>query len=113
MPDNQDQRTAAVVVTYNRQALLQQCLDALLGQSHPLDAILIVDNCSTDGTYEALLSRDLIAPVEEPEGTPSQSVKTVPLASCPGRNVEVRYVRMPENTGGAGGRSRPVSTGSG
>lgn len=109
MPDNQDQRTAAVVVTYNRQALLEQCLDALLGQSHPLDAILIVDNHSTDGTYEALLSRDLIAPVEDAEGTPSQSVRAVPLPSCPGRNVEVRYVRMPENTGGAGGFHEGIS----
>jgi GT2 family glycosyltransferase len=103
MPDNRDEKTAAVVVTYNRQALLGQCLDALLGQSHPLDAIVIIDNCSTDGTYEALLSRDLIAPIAQPRDAPSDSVKVIPLATCPGRNVEMRYARMPENTGGAGG----------
>jgi rhamnopyranosyl-N-acetylglucosaminyl-diphospho-decaprenol beta-1,3/1,4-galactofuranosyltransferase len=103
MPDNKDEKTVAVVVTYNRQALLGQCLDALLGQSYRLDAILIIDNCSTDGTYEALLGRDLIAAVENTEAAPSESIKTVPLAACPGHDIEIRYVRMPENTGGAGG----------
>lgn len=103
MPESRDERIGAVVVTYNRQALLSQCLDALLGQSYPLDAILIVDNCSTDGTYESLLSSDLIAPVDNPAGTPSESVRAVPVAASSGRDVEVRYVRMPENTGGAGG----------
>ncbi|MHC4517340.1 MAG: glycosyltransferase family 2 protein [Planctomycetota bacterium] len=103
MPDSRDERIGAVVVTYNRQALLGQCLDALLGQSYPLDAILIIDNCSTDGTYESLLSSNLIAAAEDPGGTPSESVRAVPVAAGSGRDVEIRYVRMPENTGGAGG----------
>jgi len=40
----------AVVVTYNRKDLLRECLCALANQTHSLDAILVVDNCSTDGT---------------------------------------------------------------
>jgi GT2 family glycosyltransferase len=40
----------AVVVTYNRKALLKQCLDGLQKQTRPLDRILIVDNNSSDGT---------------------------------------------------------------
>ena len=44
-----EQRTAAVVVTYNRRDLLEQCLQALLGQTAPC-TVLLVDNASTDGT---------------------------------------------------------------
>ncbi len=42
-------RTAAVVVTYNRLALLQKCIEKLHGQTQPCD-ILVVDNASDDGT---------------------------------------------------------------
>src|ERR687886_555758 len=45
---------AAVVVTYNRKALLLECLAALARQTHPLERILVVDNASTDGTPAAL-----------------------------------------------------------
>ena len=48
--DNNKEKIAAVVVTYNRKELLFQCLDALLKQTYPLDAIYIIDNASTDGT---------------------------------------------------------------
>ena len=41
---------AAVVVTYERKALLRQCLAALQAQTRPVDEILVVDNASTDGT---------------------------------------------------------------
>jgi len=40
----------AVVVTYNRRTLLQECLAGLAGQSRRPDWILVVDNASTDGT---------------------------------------------------------------
>ena len=55
------EKVIAVVVTYNRQALLSECITALRKQSRPLDAILIVNNGSTDGT-EAWLKQqpDLI-----------------------------------------------------
>lgn len=43
--------TAAVVVTYNRRAMLEKCIQALLAQTASCD-ILIVDNASTDGTGE-------------------------------------------------------------
>lgn len=41
---------AAVVVTYNRLADLQKCIDSLRKQSHSLTAIIVYDNGSTDGT---------------------------------------------------------------
>jgi len=43
-------RVCAVVVTYNRPALLRACLLVLQGQTRPVDTVLVVDNASTDGT---------------------------------------------------------------
>lgn len=45
---------AAVVVTFNRITLLQKCIKALHNQSRKLDAIIVVNNNSTDGTKEWL-----------------------------------------------------------
>ena len=45
---------AAVVVTYNRKELLCQNIEMLLCQIRAFDRIFIIDNCSTDGTYECL-----------------------------------------------------------
>lgn len=47
--------TVAVVVTYNRKELLRQNIECLLGQTSPCD-ICIIDNASTDGTYELVKS---------------------------------------------------------
>lgn len=55
------EKVIAVVVTHNRQALLSECITALRNQSRPLDAILIVNNGSTDGTENWLKQQpDLI-----------------------------------------------------
>ncbi|MGN6324973.1 glycosyltransferase [Pseudolysinimonas sp.] len=43
----------AVVVAYNRRDLLLECLDALARQSRAVDAVVVVDNASTDGGGEA------------------------------------------------------------
>ena len=47
------EKTAAVVVTYNRLELLKRNIEALLAQTAACD-ILLVDNASTDGTGEAM-----------------------------------------------------------
>ncbi|OVZ60996.1 hypothetical protein CDO44_07195 [Pigmentiphaga sp. NML080357] len=54
-------RVCAVVVTYNRKALLLRCLKALRGQSRSPDRIIVVDNASTDGTSEALEADGVLA----------------------------------------------------
>lgn len=46
------EKVIAVVVTYNRKALLTECIAALRNQTRSLDAILIVNNGSTDDTEE-------------------------------------------------------------
>ena len=99
MPENKPERIAAIVVTYNRKRLLGECLDSLLRQSHSLDALYIIDNASTDGTYECLLDRGLVSPADQSRET----VRLVALAASPDRRVEVHYIRMPDNAGGAGG----------
>ncbi len=67
---------ATVVVTYNRKKLLAECLEGILAQSRPVDAVFVIDNASTDGTDDMLLER-------HPDS--------------------VIYVRLPKNVGGAGG----------
>lgn len=100
----QSQETiAAVVVTYNRKDLLGQCLNSLRGQSRPLDAIYILDNHSTDGTYESLCAADWIAPTECHGYEVVETTHPVRVPGSPGGRLDVHYVRMPENTGGAGG----------
>jgi rhamnopyranosyl-N-acetylglucosaminyl-diphospho-decaprenol beta-1,3/1,4-galactofuranosyltransferase len=64
-----------VVVTYNRRALLEECLGALSAQERAPDHVLVIDNVSTDGTAEMVR-----------ENFPSIEVRT-----------------LPENQGGAGG----------
>lgn len=72
-------KIAALVVTYNRKALLQRCLDALFAQSRWPDAVYVIDNASTDGTEAYLDSLGYLA------------------------REELVYRRLQENGGGAGG----------
>lgn len=51
-------KTVAIVLTYNRLALLRECIDCLRRQSEPVDQILVVNNASTDGTTEWLNAQD-------------------------------------------------------
>lgn len=68
-------RVVAVVVAYQRRELLVAALDALAGQSRPVDAVLVVDNASDDGSANA-------------------------AAAHP---VRPEVISLPRNTGGAGG----------
>ncbi len=103
MAETKHDTIAAVVVTYSRKELLVCCLEALCRQSHLLDAIYIIDNCSVDGTYEYLLERDWIAPVPSFNGQIRESRKAISLLGQKDQHIEIRYVAMSENTGGAGG----------
>lgn len=47
----------AVVVTHDRPALLDRCLQALAAQARPPDAVVVVDNGSAPGTARLLASR--------------------------------------------------------
>ncbi len=72
-------RVEAVVVTYNRKELLQECVDAILAQSTPVQKLIIVDNHSTDGTKEFLETKGYL------------------------NNPIISYNCLEKNIGGAGG----------
>ncbi|HTV28535.1 MAG TPA: glycosyltransferase [Xanthobacteraceae bacterium] len=47
------------LTTFNDAAVIDQALDAVRQQSRPLDAIVLVDNASTDGTLDRIFSNDV------------------------------------------------------
>ena len=71
-----EQNIAAVVVTYNRKELVEQCIAHILNQQDISCDVLVVDNASTDGTAEL--------------------VQSIP-------DSRVRYRNTGANLGGAGG----------
>jgi len=56
-PKTKHGTVCAVVVTYNRRDLLEDCLAALQAQSSTVDHVLVVDNASTDGTPDLVRER--------------------------------------------------------
>jgi len=93
----------AVVVTYNRKSLLIECLEAIRKQTSPVDAIYIIDNASTDGTPELLKEKGYIQELPLTNLTEPWE-KTFEIKNLTdGDRIKVHYVRMHENTGGAGG----------
>lgn len=70
-------KVVALVVTYNRKELLQECLDALLYQTYRIDRIMVLDNASTDGTEDIIKTKYI--------------------------QQGVLYKKMDRNTGGSGG----------
>jgi|YelNatPaOPRAMG01_1025707.scaffolds.fasta_scaffold27164_3 GT2 family glycosyltransferase len=93
----------AIVVTYNRKDLLAECLDALLKQTEPIQGIYLIDNASVDRTPEFLLQKGYISELppmilEEPWE------KQFIIKNYTNSNyVNLYYVRMNRNMGGAGG----------
>lgn len=73
-------KIAAVIVTYNRLDKLKKALEAYEAQERPVDDLIIVDNCSTDGT------RDFLRDWENEDGVSNRHV-----------------IYMNENLGGSGG----------
>lgn len=55
-----EKTVTAVIVTFNRKELLIESIKAILAGSTKVDNILVVDNCSTDGTEEYLKKNGLL-----------------------------------------------------
>ena len=79
MSGSSPESVAVVVVTFNRADLLERMLDGLLAQEHRADAVIVVDNASTDHTAEVL-------------------VRATERAELP-----LEVITSAENLGGAGG----------
>lgn len=87
--ENRKEKIAAVVVTYNRKELLKECLQSLMKQTRHLDLIILIDNASTDGTSEFLRENNILG------------------------SSNIDYLKLPKNTGGAGGFYEGVKRGVG
>ena len=101
----------AVVVTYNRKTLLLECLEALLKQTRPIDAMYIIDNFSSDGTPEALKENGYIIDLPPDDISEAWEREFEVRNLTDGQPVKIHYVRMNENTGGAGGFYEGVKRG--
>lgn len=73
---------SVVVTSWNRRALILQCLDSLSKQTYPNIEIIIVDDASNDGTQQVIRTWK--------KGLPS------------GKRARVHVVTLPRNTGYAG-----------
>jgi GT2 family glycosyltransferase len=47
-----DTTVSILIVNYNGKAFLSTCLNSALAQTYPISEILVIDNHSTDGSYE-------------------------------------------------------------
>ncbi len=93
----------AVVVTYNRKQLLMECLESLRKQTRPVQGIYLIDNASTDGTPDLLLEKGYINELP-PKSLNEPWEKEFEIKNLTdGNPIRLHYVRMHENTGGAGG----------
>lgn len=101
----------AVVVTYNRKNLLIECLEALRRQTRPVQGIYLIDNASTDETPELLLEKGYISELP-PQNLREPWEKESGISNfTDGNIINLHYVRMHENTGGAGGFYEGVKRG--
>lgn len=89
-------KVCAVVVTYNRKELLIKCIQSLINQTKKIDAIYIIDNCSTDNTPELLQQHNYLNKLPIDVNETYQSTLTY-------ENIIIKYIRLTENLGGAGG----------
>jgi rhamnopyranosyl-N-acetylglucosaminyl-diphospho-decaprenol beta-1,3/1,4-galactofuranosyltransferase len=92
-PDG-DQRIIAVVVTYNRLALVRRLVERLV-QVPRVDEVLVIDNASRDGTGDWLAS----TLVEEVAERTTMGGRRSGASGAP----RVRHRTLPTNRGGAGG----------
>ncbi|MBU2024875.1 MAG: glycosyltransferase [Gammaproteobacteria bacterium] len=97
-----EDKVCAIVVTFNRKMLLKECLKGVMAQTHGISCILIVDNASTDDTEQLLLNEGYIRETPSKEGK-EPFVTDFKKNNSLGQSVDILYVRMPINTGGAGG----------
>ncbi|GFI24665.1 galactofuranosyltransferase GlfT1 [Lachnospiraceae bacterium] len=72
-------KVIAVVVTYNRKKLLLECLDAIFQQTYSISRLILIDNCSTDGTMNELVYKGYL------------------------NHPKITYIKTETNIGGAGG----------
>jgi rhamnopyranosyl-N-acetylglucosaminyl-diphospho-decaprenol beta-1,3/1,4-galactofuranosyltransferase len=109
--ENKKETVCAVVVTYNRKNLLLECLEAIRRQTRSVDGIYIIDNASDDGTPELLKEKGYIPELPPFNISEPYEIEHKISNLVDGNPIKVFYVRMHENTGGAGGFYEGVKRG--
>jgi len=99
----------AIVVTYNRMELLRTCLAAIYHQQQRPDHVYVVDNHSTDGTAEMLAELAGFSLGSEEVGRALEREGVYGEAGTAG--LPLSYIRLLENSGGAGGFSAGIRKG--
>lgn len=88
-------KVAAVVVSFNREALLQECLDGLAAQTYPLARTIVVDNASTDNSVQVVQehpSHPELTKLKENVGGAGGFAAGIALAARHGMHEDVDYV---------------------
>lgn len=96
-------RIAAIVVTFNRKELLLEALESIINQTRPVDAIYLIDNCSSDGTEELLREYGYLDRQIPPELRTQVWEDFKIITSKNDFKIAFNYVRMNKNVGGSGG----------
>ena len=108
---NNKQKICAVVVTYNRKNMLIECINALRNQTMPIDAIFLIDNASSDDTPIFLKENGLIKDLPPANLQQTWEKKYIITNNKSSKKIEMYYVRMHNNIGGAGGFYEGVKKG--
>lgn len=85
-------QVCAVIVTYNRKEYLKKLIEGLHRQTYSLSAILIFDNCSSDGTDEMIYNYGCF-----------NDIKSGILQESKNSDTTMYYYKNTFNSGGAGG----------
>lgn len=93
--------------------MLLDCLWAIRKQTVPVQAIYIVDNASTDGTPLQLLNKGYISCLPSHDLEEPWEVEFVISTLTNNNSIKLHYVRMHQNTGGAGGFYEGIKRGYG
>ncbi len=100
-------KNAVVIVTYNRLDLLKECLACVSGQTIPFSRVIVVDNHSTDGTRDYLLSRDDVREIKIEDVSVSDDGNAGILFLDDGDSDDnqgkILLLEEEKNLGGAGG----------
>ena len=51
---SQSDSVAVTIVTFNSGRFIKRCLESVLDQKYPFKEVIVIDNCSTDGTTDIL-----------------------------------------------------------
>ena len=51
---NEPRGVSIIVVNYNNAEFLATAIDSALGQDHPICEVIVVDDCSTDGSQSEI-----------------------------------------------------------